>query len=49
MKQNIQIFVISHSAPVIINSDSNIIICANNDDKKIDYNSKTLNVKSFKF
>lgn len=48
MKQNIQIFVISHSAPVIINSDSNIIICANNDDKKIDYNSGKINDETLK-
>ena len=48
MKQNIQIFVISHSAPVIINSDSNIIICANNDDRKIDYNSGKINDEKLK-
>lgn len=48
MKQNIQIFVISHSAPVIINSDSNIIICANNDDKKISYSSGKINDEELK-
>lgn len=43
-----QIFIISHSAPVIINSDSNLIICSKEIDNEIDYNFGEINSPNVK-
>lgn len=48
MKNKKQFFIISHSAPVIINSDSNIIICAEQNTDGIRYNSGKINDKELK-
>lgn len=48
MKLKKQLFIISHSAPVIINSDSNIIICSEQTNNRIYYNSGNINDKKLK-
>lgn len=48
MKLNKQLFVISHSAPVIINSDSNLIICSEQKNNEIHYDSGNINDKELK-
>ncbi|MEF9985442.1 MAG: PHP domain-containing protein [Malacoplasma sp.] len=43
MKLEKQVFVISHSAPIIINADSDIIICSKEENNNIDYLSGRIN------
>jgi len=48
MKLDKQFFIISHSAPVIINADSDIIICSKEMVNAIDYASGSINDSSLK-
>jgi ABC-type lipoprotein export system ATPase subunit len=43
MKLDKQFFVISHSAPVVINADSDMIICSKETSNEIDYDSGKIN------
>lgn len=48
IKSKKQIFIISHSAPIIINADSNNIICAKENNNQISYNQGKINEKNLK-
>lgn len=48
LKLNVQFFVVSHSAPVIVNGDARTIIVCNNDNKRIEYDFGTMNDSSIK-
>ena len=48
IKNKKQIFIISHSAPIIINADSNNIICAKENNNQISYNQGKINEKHLK-
>lgn len=37
LKLNVQFFVVSHSAPVIVNGDARTVVVCHNDNKRIDY------------
>lgn len=48
IKSKKQIFIISHSAPIIINADSNNIICAKENNNQISYNQGKINENHLK-
>lgn len=48
LKLNVQFFVVSHSAPVIVNGDARTVIVCSNDGSEIDYASGTMNESSIK-
>ena len=48
LKLNVQFFVVSHSAPVIVNGDARTIVVCNNDNKEIEYTFGVMNDNSIK-
>lgn len=48
LKFNVQFFVVSHSAPVIVNGDARTVIVCRNDGSAIDYAFGTMNESSIK-
>lgn len=48
LKLNVQFFVVSHSAPVIVNGDARTIIVCSNDNNRIEYDFGTMNDSTIK-
>lgn len=48
LKLDVQFFVVSHSAPIIVNGDARTVVVCNNDDDNISYRCGVLNDKHTK-
>lgn len=48
LKLNVQFFVVSHSAPVIVNGDARTVVVCHNDNKRIDYTFGPMNDRKIK-